>query len=82
MTTLIMDSKKRVSLRKLLQFDNVQSLEATVQSNGNIVLKPMTSIPAREQWLYKNKKALKSVQKGLEQKGTISRGSFAKYAED
>ncbi len=80
-TTLILDSKKRVTLRKLLQFEGTQSLQAILKKNGDILLKPMTSIPARELWLYKDKKAFNSVQKGLSQKGTVNRGSFAKYAK-
>ena len=80
-TTLILDSKKRVTLGKLLQFEDTQSVQATVKTNGDIVLKPMTSIPTRELWLYKNKKAFNSVKRGLSQKGTVDRGSFAKYAK-
>lgn len=43
----------------------------------------MAKIPAREAWLYKNLKALKSVQKGLNQaeKGSIKKlnKDFSKY---
>jgi hypothetical protein len=80
-TTLILDSKKRITLGKLLQFEDTQSVQATVKKNGDILLKPMTSIPTRELWLYKNKKTFNSVQRGLSQKGTVDRGSFAKYAK-
>jgi len=38
-------------------------------------------IPAREVWLFENKPGLEKVRKGLSQKGTIKRGSFAKYAK-
>ena len=80
-TTLTLDSKKRVTLGKLIQSDDTHTFQATVKSNGDIVLRPMTSIPTRELWLYKNKKALKSVQQGLTEEGTVSRGSFAKHGK-
>ncbi len=47
--------------------------------HSDILLKP---IPAQEQWLYKNKEALASVKRGLEQKGTIDKGSFAQYISE
>jgi hypothetical protein len=50
--------------------------------NGDILLKPMASIPARELWLYQNQDALASVRRGLSQKGTIDRGSFAQYIDE
>ncbi len=80
--TLRLDSKNRISLTKLLKFPDTNSVRASLTKEGNILLKPMASIPAREMWLYKDKKALDSVRKGLSQKGTIDRGSFAKYVED
>jgi hypothetical protein len=79
--TLSLDSKNRISLTKLLKFKAVSSVIASVLENGDILLKPMASIPARELWLYENKEALESVKRGLSQEGTIDRGSFAKYAE-
>ncbi len=79
--TLKIDSKNRISLTKLLKFQEVISVKASILDNGDIILKPMTSIPARELWLYQNDKGLESVKKGLSQKGTLNRGSFAKYAD-
>lgn len=79
--TLTLDSKNRVSLTKLLQFKGVSSIKASILKNGDILLKPMTSIPAREIWLYQNKEAAESVMRGLSEEGTIDRGSFAKYAD-
>jgi hypothetical protein len=79
--TLSLDSKNRISLTKLLKFKAVSSVIASVLENGDILLKPMALIPARELWLYENKEALESVKRGLSQEGTIDRGSFAKYAE-
>jgi hypothetical protein len=42
----------------------------------------MVEIPAREDWLYKNKTVFYKIQKGLMQKGKVTRGSFAKYVEE
>ncbi|MDQ1354419.1 MAG: hypothetical protein QG657_4728 [Acidobacteriota bacterium] len=80
--TLILDSKKRISLTKLLHFRGVSSVRASLMENGDILLKPMASIPARELWLYQNQDALDSVRRGLSQKGTIDRGSFAQYIDE
>jgi hypothetical protein len=51
------------------------------KEDDRIILEPMVEIPAREVWLYENKAALEKVKKGLSQKGTIKRGSFAKYSK-
>lgn len=51
---------------------------------GQILLDPQVMIPADEAWLFKNKKSLASVRRGLEQmsQGKVrSLGSFAKYAD-
>ncbi len=77
---LSVDSRKRISLTKLLPAGPVSSVRAHVEED-KIILEPMVEIPAREAWLYQNKSALKKVQTGLSQKGTIKRGAFAKYAK-
>jgi len=77
---LTVDSKKRISLTKLLPEGKISSVRA-YKENDKIVLEPMIEIPAHEVWLYQNKDALEKVKKGLSQKGTIKRASFAKYAE-
>lgn len=81
---LTLDARKRISLVKLLPDYEVSSFKA-YNEGDKIILEPMTEIPARELWLYKNPKALKDVQEGLQQskEGKLrKRGSFAKYAED
>ncbi len=78
--TLTVDSRKRVSLNKLLPDLPVSSVRA-YRDGANIVLEPMVEIPARELWLYENSEALAKVKTGLSQKGTIERGSFSRYAE-
>jgi len=80
--TLTLDSKKRVSLTRLLKFTDVCSVKASILDNGDILLKPMGSIPAREIWLYQNQEAVESVRRGLSQKGTIDKGSFAQYVDE
>ena len=77
---LSVDSKKRISLTKLLPSGKISSVMA-YKENDKIILEPMVEIPAREAWLYEDKDALEKVKRGLSQKGTITRGSFAKYAK-
>jgi hypothetical protein len=77
---LTVDSRKRISLTKLLPGKKVSSVRA-YKENDRIILEPMVEIPAREVWLYENKAALEKVKKGLSQRGTIKRGSFAKYTK-
>ncbi|MEE9306619.1 MAG: hypothetical protein V3V57_03700 [Spirochaetia bacterium] len=79
--SLQLDSKNRITLTKLLSYESVHSVRASVLENGDILLKPMVEIPASERWLYENKEALASVKRGLEQKETVDLGSFAQYAK-
>ena len=77
---LTIDSRKRISLTKLLPGGKISSVRA-YRDEDRIILEPMVEIPAREAWLYENRDALDKVKKGLSEKGTIKRGSFAKYAK-
>ena len=79
------DTKGRVSLAKFLDNSLPLDLDVRVEDDGKIILTPLATIPARELWLYKNQKALKSLREGIEQAGNgnlKSRGSFAKYVQD
>jgi hypothetical protein len=78
--SLTVDSKKRVSLTKLLPPGNIRSVEAYTKGH-RIVLEPMIEVPLEEAWLSENKDALRKVLTGLSQKGSIERGSFAKWAK-
>jgi hypothetical protein len=78
--SLTVDSRKRISLMKLLPEGKVSSVRA-YKEDDKIILEPMVEIPAREVWLYENKAALKKVKIGLSQRGTVKRGSFAKFAK-
>lgn len=61
---LRLDSKKRLTLGKLVP-DEVSSYDVEIKENGVIVLYPKVEIPMEEYWLFKNKEALESVQRGL-----------------
>ena len=78
--SLAVDSKKRVSLTKLLPPGNIRSVRAYTDG-PRIVLEPMMEVPVDEAWLFKNRDSLKKVLTGLSQKGSFKRGSFAKYAK-
>ena len=78
--SLTLDSKKRISLTKLLPPGNIRSVRAYTDGL-RIVLEPMMEVPIEEAWLFKNRDSLKKVLTGLSQKGSVKRGSFAKYAK-
>jgi hypothetical protein len=75
------DAKRRVHLPKVLIREDV-TYNIYTNSAGQIVLDPQITIPASEAWLFEDKTALASVDKGMAEsaKGrVIDRGSFAKY---
>jgi hypothetical protein len=78
---LNVDSRRRISLAKLLPNLNIHAVMARVEGD-KIILEPMAEIPARELWLHADKKALDTVKKGLQQKGKHYLGSFAKYVQE
>jgi hypothetical protein len=78
--SLTIDSKKRISLNKLLPPGNIRSVRAYTKGH-RIVLEPMMEVPVEEAWLFEDKGALKKVLTGLSQKGSIRRGSFARHAK-
>ena len=51
------------------------------EKDGKIILEPVQEALTEEAWLFlpENAEILKSVKRGLEQKATVTRGSFAKY---
>jgi len=77
------DSKGRIQLGRLAK--DVVRYHVVEESDGKIILFPEVAIPANEAWLYKNKKALEAVKKGLEDSASgkvKKRGSFAKYVDE
>ena len=78
--SLTVDSKRRVSLSKLLPAGNIRSVRAYIEGT-RIVLEPMVEVPIEEAWLFKNRVSLKKVLTGLSQQGSVRRGSFAKHTK-
>ena len=70
--TLHPDAKGRIALGVLAK--GISSFAVLEGKDGRIILEPRVEIPAREQWLLKNKTAMRQVQKGLKDsaKGKIS----------
>jgi len=64
MTTKTLDSKGRIALGS--KFANATVIVDDSDST-RIVITPATVIPTHEVWLYKNKEALLTVLKGLDQ---------------
>ena len=77
------DSKGRITLGAYAK--GVSSFHIHEEKDGRLILEPYKEVPAREAWLYKNKKALAMVEKGLKeakQGKTSSRGNFSKFLDD
>ena len=79
------DDRGRVALGKALKDLEDPSFNVYLDDDGRIVLDPQVSIPASEAWLYRNKKALASIRRGLTEAAlgkTRTIGSFAAHAHD
>lgn len=79
------DNRRRVSLGAALQDLDDASFDVYRDKRGRIILEPKVSVPASEAWLFRNKGALASVARGLEQVANGEAkviGSFAAYADD
>jgi len=77
------DSRKRVTLGAALKDLDDASFNIYRDRQGRIILEPQVSIPAAEAWLFRNKRALESVARGLDQiENAKVIGSFGKYADD
>lgn len=67
-----LDTKKRVTLgavfkkSRLFNETSVETFETFIGSEGDILLKPRVSIPARELWVHQNPNAAKDIQRGIQ----------------
>ena len=77
------DSKSRITLSKSKNMVKTNIYKVYRNPIGQIILDPQVTIPAHEQWLFKNKEAAKQVQAGLKdaKKGRLLKAAenFSKY---
>jgi len=68
------DQRNRIVLHGIRDLQGVKRVKIYTSGHGEILIRPMVEIPASEAWLFRNKKALASVKKGLKQaaKGEVS----------
>lgn len=45
----------------------VDAFQIFVGEDGDVLLRPVVNVPAKEAWLFKNPKALKAVKEGLKE---------------
>lgn len=77
-----LDSRNRLSLTKIAK-NIAQFYKVTIQGN-KIILEPIREMPEEAHWLFDqgNEHLLEELKKALKEKGSIDRGSFAKYLDD
>ena len=61
--TRTIDAKHRITIGRLI--DGYKRVKIYKNREGEILLKPLVELPASEVWLFKDKKALKSIRRGL-----------------
>ncbi len=74
--TRTIDSRNRLTIGELVQ--GLKRVRVYKNKLGEILIKPVIEIPASELWLFQNKEAFESVQKGLKEmsEGRISKLKF------
>ncbi len=81
-----LDSKKRVSLGDNVSKNmKIDSYEVLVGEEGDILLRPMAHVPARERWIYENPKVLAALKRGVAQAkaGQVTKiDDIGKFLED
>ncbi len=71
------DSKNRVVLKGPV----ARHYQVYRNESGQIILDPQIMIPASEAWLYKNKKAIASVRRGLDESAQGKARKWRKFAD-
>ena len=70
--TRTIDSKNRITIgEKITKLISAQTeadkFQIFFSEEGDILLRPMVSIPIKEAWIYQNPQALKSIRQGLDE---------------
>ncbi|MFH1867893.1 MAG: hypothetical protein ABH843_02875 [Candidatus Omnitrophota bacterium] len=71
--TKSIDFKNRINLGtkiiKLISriFNRADAYQVFIGKEGDILLRPVVSIPSREAWVYKNPKVIKQIRQGLDE---------------
>jgi len=71
--TRTIDSRNRLTVGELVQ--GLKRVRVYKNKLGEILIKPVVEVPASELWLFQNKEAFESVQKGLKE---MSEGKISK----
>ena len=63
-----MDNKQRICLGRLLTKEEKEAFSSfrVYRESDKIILEPLIEVPAKSHWIYKNPKAMASLQRGLE----------------
>ncbi|MBW1706276.1 MAG: hypothetical protein JRJ86_14085 [Deltaproteobacteria bacterium] len=72
-----MDERNRLTLGEI--FKGYKRIRLYKNERGEVLLQPVVEVPASELWLFQNKDALKSVQRGLKE---ASEGKITKLNLD
>ncbi len=65
MPLIAMDSRKRVSLSKLIPNSTAVFFDASVNKDGDVVLKPMVAIPEKERWVFEKPGLVEQIREGI-----------------
>ncbi len=83
-TETVVDSRRRISLGKAGAVEDTR-YAVSVSDDGDILLTPMASIPAREMLIWERPDVMESLDRGIADAlagRTRYLGSFAEYATD
>jgi hypothetical protein len=66
------DSKNRITisekiLKKISGRNRINQFQVLVGQEGDILLRPLTTIPSREAWIYEKPELIKQIRKGLQE---------------
>ena len=75
--TRTIDDRNRLTLGEVLK--GCKRVRIFKNARGEVLLQPLVEIPVHESWLFRNKEALKSVERGLED---AARGRITKIDVD